>query len=309
MNFTTLQGLTIPEGVVTQITDASGRVIWAVKSGGKPIILEVEKITSNTYANETTYENEEFILLQISLKNKGTIDNPIYGTASITYGGLTKTITSSSTVFFGTFGGVSDSVETPASGELVIEGDYYSVSVDFFNKSKSSTTYCGCVTAIKEWGCATYGGIFRNCAGLTSVTISDRITAFNNGAFKDCTNLTSVTFGRGLKSIGYEMFSGCSALPSLIIPSCVTSINTYAFRNCTSLTSITIPDSVTSISSRAFDGCTGLTSITFDNTSGWYVTQTNGGDISTGTAVNVTDAVNNVTLITNTYIGYYWYRA
>ena len=32
MNFATLQGLTIPEGVVTQITDASGRVLWnAVK--------------------------------------------------------------------------------------------------------------------------------------------------------------------------------------------------------------------------------------------------------------------------------------
>lgn len=29
MNFATLQGLTIPEGVVTQITDASGRVIWS----------------------------------------------------------------------------------------------------------------------------------------------------------------------------------------------------------------------------------------------------------------------------------------
>lgn len=33
IDFSTLQGLTIPEGVVTQITDASGRVIWAVKSG------------------------------------------------------------------------------------------------------------------------------------------------------------------------------------------------------------------------------------------------------------------------------------
>ena len=31
MNFATLKGLTIPEGVVTQITDASGRVLW--KSG------------------------------------------------------------------------------------------------------------------------------------------------------------------------------------------------------------------------------------------------------------------------------------
>lgn len=29
INFSTLQGLTIPEGVVTQIADASGRVIWS----------------------------------------------------------------------------------------------------------------------------------------------------------------------------------------------------------------------------------------------------------------------------------------
>ena len=28
MDFTTLKGLTIPEGVVIQITDATGRVIW-----------------------------------------------------------------------------------------------------------------------------------------------------------------------------------------------------------------------------------------------------------------------------------------
>lgn len=35
MNFATLQGLTIPEGNVTQITDANGRVIWsAVKEVG-----------------------------------------------------------------------------------------------------------------------------------------------------------------------------------------------------------------------------------------------------------------------------------
>jgi hypothetical protein len=57
MNFATLQGLTIPEGVVTQITDASGRVIWAVQSG-EPIVLEVEKITYDTYAGETTYTDE-----------------------------------------------------------------------------------------------------------------------------------------------------------------------------------------------------------------------------------------------------------
>lgn len=34
INFSTLQGLTIPEGVVTQIADASGRVLW---SAAKPV--------------------------------------------------------------------------------------------------------------------------------------------------------------------------------------------------------------------------------------------------------------------------------
>jgi hypothetical protein len=32
IDFSTLQGLTIPEGVVTQIADASGRVIWSAKT-------------------------------------------------------------------------------------------------------------------------------------------------------------------------------------------------------------------------------------------------------------------------------------
>lgn len=31
MDFATLQGLTIPEGVVTKITDASGAVLWSAK--------------------------------------------------------------------------------------------------------------------------------------------------------------------------------------------------------------------------------------------------------------------------------------
>ena len=106
IDFSTLQGLTIPEGVVTEIKDDRGRVIWAV-SGGDKVILQVAKITSNTYAGETTYENEEFILLDIYPKTNGTV--------TVTYGGLTKTIKDTSgaaepnaqQVVFGTFNGVT----------------------------------------------------------------------------------------------------------------------------------------------------------------------------------------------------------
>lgn len=153
INFATLQGLAIPEGVVTQIMDAAGRVLWMVGGGGE-VILEVEKVTSNTYAAETTYENEEFILLNIYPKTNGTVN--------VTYGGLTKTIVDTSgvaepnaiPVFFGTFNGVSDSVATPASGTLTIEGDYAAFAVGNFSKTNKSVSSidCGCITAVKSFG-------------------------------------------------------------------------------------------------------------------------------------------------------------
>lgn len=148
IDFTTLQGLTIPEGVVTQITDESGRVIWAV-ANDEPIVLEVEKITSDTYAGETTYEGESFILLDIYPKNA-------ISKVKVTYGGLTKTLTFSGTnaqqVFFGSFNGVADEVETPASGALTIEGGYVAFGCGRYSKSKSGTYSCPCVTAITNFG-------------------------------------------------------------------------------------------------------------------------------------------------------------
>ena len=139
IDFSTLQGLTIPEGVVTQIADAAGNVLWAVQND-KPIILEVEKIVSDTYAAETTYTNESFILLDIYPKSGGTV--------TVTYGGLAKTITDTSgaeepnaqQVFFGTFNGVSDSVTTPASGTLTIEGDCRGFAVGQYKQYSNSKT-------------------------------------------------------------------------------------------------------------------------------------------------------------------------
>ena len=218
-DFSTLQGLAIPEGVVTQIADESGMVLWAV-SGGK-VILEVEKITSNTYAGETSYSNEEFILLDIYPKTNGTV--------KVTYGGLTKTIKDTSgaeepnaqQVFFGTFNGISDEVETPASGELIIDGRFCAFACGTFTKSASGkvvTNYPGCITAVKEWGEVTSipANAFRNGKGFTSFAVPEGITSIKNSAFNGCSNLTNLTLPSTLETIGTSV-AFCSANYSVVL--------------------------------------------------------------------------------------------
>ena len=103
---------------------------------------------------------------------------------------------------------------------------------------------------------------FRDCTGLTSVTIPDSVTSIGNYTFSGCTSLTSVTIGNSVTSIGSKAFQNCTGLTSVTIGNSVTSIGDEAFYGCSSLTSVTIGNSVTSIGDYAFRGCTGLTDIT-----------------------------------------------
>ncbi|MBP1630700.1 MAG: hypothetical protein H6Q15_1593 [Bacteroidetes bacterium] len=66
---------------------------------------------------------------------------------------------------------------------------------------------------------------------LGTVSISDC-------AFKQCSGLTSVTIPNSVTAIDWSVFSG-TGLTSITIPSSVTSISSFAFGNCIGLTSIT----------------------------------------------------------------------
>lgn len=302
IDFATLQGLTIPEGVVTQITDASGRVLWAL---GDKIVLEVKKITNKTYAGETTYENEEFILLDIYPKTNGTV--------SITYGGLTKTITDTSgveepnaqQVYFGTFNGVSDSVTTPASGELTIEGDCLGFACASYQTGSKDyeTGHCSCITSVIEWGGLTSISdyAFYGCTGLTSINIPAKIRSVGINAFTGCSGIASlhitdfdawcrIKFANAgsnplrnggslyindglvthvtLPSYAADMtytFAGYKSLKTVSFQSGITGIGDGVFYDCDGLTSIELPNSLTSIGDSAFYGCDGLTSIELPN--------------------------------------------
>ena len=197
IDFSTLQGLTIPEGAVAQIADASGRVLWAAQSD--TVVLEVEKITSNTYVSGSSYTDEQFILLDIYPKTNGTVN--------VTYGGVTKTITDTSgaespnsvQVYFGTYGGASDG--TPASGTLKITGDCAAFACSTYTTSKTdlnrywtkilSIINLGAIELIPSYflGTATY-----TCDNITSIVLPKTLKQIEDTAFVGAPNLTSAIF-------------------------------------------------------------------------------------------------------------------
>ena len=136
---------------------------------------------------------------------------------------------------------------------------------------------------------------FKNCSGLTSVTIPPTILGIGECAFKNCSGLKSLFIPKSVNTIGEFAFSGCGGLESIsveegnekfdsrnncnaiietkrswlykgckntIIPDDTRSIFHEAFRGCGDMTSITIPNNVTYIGQGAFEDCSGLTSIT-----------------------------------------------
>ena len=141
------------------------------------------------------------------------------------------------------------------------------------------------------------------------------VSRIGNHAFQFTSHITTIVLPDNLTEIGDAAFSSCGALTSINIPSSVSSIGSAAFSECDDLDNITIPASVTSIGMYAFQHCFSLSRVNFENTSGWYVTTTEGA--SSGTNVDVTDAaVNAINLTSSRSASYdepelgdhYWYR-
>lgn len=107
------------------------------------------------------------------------------------------------------------------SGEFTVDGIRYyytnedddEVSVTYSSSGKysgnivipSTVTYNGKQYTVTKIGT----GAFRDCTGLTAVTLPNAMTSIGRNAFRDCTGLTTVTISNSVTSIGSYAFCVC----------------------------------------------------------------------------------------------------
>ena len=64
---------------------------------------------------------------------------------------------------------------------------------------------------------------FKNCSGLTSVTIPNSVKSIEEGAFSDCSGLTSITVeAETPPSVGYQCFNNVNKSIPIYLPNCTT---------------------------------------------------------------------------------------
>ena len=188
-------------------------------------------------------------------------------------------------------------------GNAEIEGVWYSIITKAKTaeviKPENGQTYTGdiiipetieydgitCyVTAISERA-------FKDCYGLTSISIPPSITTIRGEAFFACTNLKAVyiTDISSWCNISYEalstvqdykgysnplyyahhLFLNGEEVKNLVIPNDVTSINEYSFIGGSYIKTILIPTSLKTINRGAFDFCNGINVVSISDLSAW----------------------------------------
>ena len=189
-----------------------------------PAVLEVKKCSSDTYDGTTTYTGESFVLIKV-FPTRGS-------TVTVQYGDVIKTVTGDYSteqydcpvgvdVFFGTFHGVTDEIETPETGNLTITGAYESYGTSMFKNSSSakvagenekysmimSIPNCGAIRYVATEG-------FRIKHGLTGQTHTftfDRELEYvkDYGFYKDSVYNGYVNLNKGVKELpGIYTFGG-----------------------------------------------------------------------------------------------------
>lgn len=200
-------------------------------------------------------------------------DHTFYGCSGLTSVSFSNSITQIDYNSFNGCTGITGTVTLPSS-LITLNGAFVGctgITGVILNNGLTTMTnsFNGCsgitgAIVIPDSVTSMKSGVFKGCANITSVTLSQNLTEIGSECFSGCTSLTSVSplFPASLTSIANSAFSGCIAWSdSIVIPSSVTSIGTYAFYHCSSLTGITLNEGITTIPYRMCDGCSSMTGI------------------------------------------------
>ena len=128
---------------------------------------------------------------------------------------------------------------TASAHDFEVNGIFY--DKDDWNNT-ASVTYKG-----NSWDAYAneYSGAVTIPASVTYSGKTYSVTSIGDYTFRECRGLTSVSIGNSVTSIGDRAFEDCRGLTSVEIPNSVTSIGSSAFYECSGLTSVVIPNSVT----------------------------------------------------------------
>lgn len=168
---------------------------------------------------------------------------------TVTYNGITYTVTEIGDYTFNKCHGLTGTIEIPNTVKIIGQFTFANC------KSLTSLVLCNSLTTIKY-------NAFYHCSGLTgSLVIPNSVTEIQHHAFSGCTSFNgTLTLPEGLQTIGYRAFEGCSGFTgSLIIPSTVTSVGQYAFLNCSGFNgNLLLSDQMSALDISVFKGCSGL---------------------------------------------------
>lgn len=230
MDFRTLKSLTIPEGVVTKITNAAGNVLWQATSGPTNYISftspEAFSISVETpgwdgviyYSTDTARWNEwdGSEISGTALYMAGSGNTKITGYSTTNTFATTWTLTGSNISCSGNIEALLDH-ETIAAGGHPSMAEYCYASM-FYNCSSLVTPPDLLATTATKY---CYRQMFYQCASL----IKPPAIAAISMAIGSC----------------YDMFRGCTSLkssPALPATTLAATCYSYMFHGCTSLNSL-----------------------------------------------------------------------
>ena len=229
---------------------------------------------------------------EATLRNAANYTGSVTIPATVTYGGVTYSVTkigdnafsycsgltsvtipnSVTTIGSSAFAGCTGltSVTIPNSVTL-IGGGAFAGTAWYDNQPDGLDGYKGTMPentsiSLEEGTLSIAEYALAYCTGLTSVTIPSSVTSIGRGAFEGTTWFNNQPDGlvyAGKVAYGYK-----GTMPentSISIVEGTLGVAQEAFAYCAGLTSVTIPNSVTEIGWSAFSGCSGLTSVTIGN--------------------------------------------